>query len=236
MISKPVLSASVVAASAMLFWGTGLHPLWWLTWLAPLPVLLIAPRVGRWGAFAAGALCWFLGSLNMWYYLLTNFAPLPLVLLFSAIPACLFGLDVLLYRSFLLRGGPGRAAFAFAAFWVALEYVNNVASPNGTFPNMGYSQMDFLPVLQLTSLVGIWGISFCLLLFPAAIAAVLSPQATRLAKQRLAIAAGAFFVAVLGFGVWRLVSAPPPRHSVTAGLMATGVDTPFPQNDATRSG
>ena len=232
MTFKPVMPASVVAASAMLFWGTGLHPLWWLTWFAPLPVLLIAPRVGRWGAFAAGALCWFLGSLNMWYYLLTNFAPLPLVLLFSAIPACLFGLGVLLYRSFLLRGAPARAALGFAAFWVALEYLNNVASANGTFPNMGYSQMDFLPVLQLTSLLGIWGISFCLLLFPAAIAAVLSPQATRLAKQRLAIAAGAFFVAVLAYGVWRLVSAPAAEHSVTVGLMATGVDTPFPQNDA----
>ena len=51
-----------------------------LTWFAPLPVLLISSRLGQWSAFLAGALCWSLGSLNMWHYMLTNFAGLPLVL------------------------------------------------------------------------------------------------------------------------------------------------------------
>jgi hypothetical protein len=35
------VTGAVVTSSAMLYWGTGLHPLWWLTWFAPLPVLLI---------------------------------------------------------------------------------------------------------------------------------------------------------------------------------------------------
>ena len=226
-------AGAVLVASAMLFWGTGLHPLWWLTWFAPLPVLLIGSRLGRWSAFSVAALSWFFGSVNMWYYLLTNFATPPLVLIFSAVPACLFGLDVLLYRGFLLRGALWKAALVFPAFWVAFEYLNNVASPNGTFPNMGYSQMDFLPVLQVTSLVGIWGIGFCLLLFPAVIAALLSRKGRGLERQRLAIAAGVFFAAVIGYGVWRLVSTPAPEHSVTVGLMATGVDTPFPRDDST---
>jgi apolipoprotein N-acyltransferase len=82
----------------------------------------------------------------MWRYLLTAIGfPLPFVLIFSAVPACLFGLAVLLFRMFLLRGVSWRAAVVFPAFWVTLEYLNNVASPHGTFPNLGYSQMDFLP-------------------------------------------------------------------------------------------
>jgi apolipoprotein N-acyltransferase len=226
-------ASAVVAASAMLFWGTGLHPLWWLTWFAPLPVLLISSRLGQWSAFLAGALCWFLGSLNMWHYMLTNFAGLPLVLIFSAVPSSLFGVALLLHRGFLARGAPWKAALAFPAFWVALEYLNNVASPNGTFPNMGYSQMDFLPVLQLTSLTGIWGISFCLLLFPATIAAVLSRAGSRLERRHLATAAAVFLGAVIGYGVWRLISTPAPEHSVIAGFTATGVDTPFPHDDST---
>ena len=224
-------TGAVITSSAMLFWGTGLHPVWWLTWLAPLPVLLIGSRLGRWGAFSVAALAWFLGSLNMWHYMLTNFATLPLVVGLSAIPAGLFGLAVLLVRRFIVRGALWKAALAFPAAWVTLEYLNNKASPNGTFPNMGYTQMDFLPVLQVTSLVGIWGIGFCLLLFPATIAAVLSRPGNARERARLACAAGVFFAVVLGFGVWRLASTPPPRHSVKVGLMATGVDTPFARDD-----
>src|SRR5215471_6162823 len=73
-------SGAVVLSSAMLFWGTGLQPRWWLTWLAPLPVLLISPRVARGRAFWMAALAWFLGSLNLWSYLLTAISvPIPLV-------------------------------------------------------------------------------------------------------------------------------------------------------------
>ncbi len=225
-------TGAVIASSAMLFWGTGLHPVWWLTWLAPLPVLLIGSRLGRWGAFSVAALAWFLGSLNMWHYMLTNFATLPLMVGLSAIPAGLFGLVVLLVRGLIVRGALWKAALAFPAAWVTLEYLNNIASPNGTFPNMGYTQMDFLPVLQVTSLVGIWGISFCLFLFPATIAAVLSRQGNMRKRARLASAAGVFFAVVLGFGVWRLASTPRPQHSVKVGLMATGVDTPFARDDS----
>src|SRR5262249_11158464 len=134
---------AVVTASAMLFWGTGLHPLWFLTWFAPLPALLVSSGLGRWSAFSVAAVAWFLGSLNMWHYLLAAIAlPLPLVLVLSVIPACFFGLGVLLFRRFVVRGSLWKAALAFPTFWVTGEYVNNVTSPHGTFPNMGYTQMD----------------------------------------------------------------------------------------------
>jgi apolipoprotein N-acyltransferase len=225
-------AGAVLATSALLFWGTGLHPVWWLTWFAPLPVLLISPRLSGWRAFGVAALAWFLGSLNVWHYLLTNIVPLPLVLILSAVSACLFGLAVLLFRRFILRGALSRAALAFPTFWVTLEYLNNITSPHGTYQNMGYTQMDFLPVLQVTSLVGIWGISFCLCLLPATIAAVLSGQGSRREKTRLAIAATAFLAAVAGYGSWRLIFTPQPEYSVKVGLMATGVDTTFPRDTA----
>jgi len=221
----------------MLFWGTGLHPLWWLTWFAPLPVLLISPRVARGRAFWMAALAWFLGSLNMWSYFLTAIEiPIPLVLLFSAVPSCLFGLSILLFRRFVLRGGLWNAALSFPAFWVTFEYLMSVTSPNGTFPNLGYTQMDFLQVLQVTSLVGIWGITFCLFLLPATIAAVLNRPGTMSQKRRLAAAAGVFLALVIGYGSWRLIFTPAPKHSVKVGLMATGVNTLTcpPQRDPAR--
>jgi apolipoprotein N-acyltransferase len=220
---------AAAATAALLFWGTGLHPLWYLTWFFPLPVLLASPHLGRWGAFGAAALAWFLGSLNMWHYLLRAIElPLPLVLLSSLIPACLFGAGVLLFRMFLLRRSAWRAACVFPMFWVTLEYLNNVTSPNGTFPNLGYSQMDFLPVLQLTALTGIWGITFCLFLFPATLAAVLGRQGR---ARRLAGVVAVFLAAVVGYGVWRIIFTPAPEASLKVGLVATGAGATFPHDD-----
>nr|BFE88249.1 hypothetical protein GCM10020093_108500 [Planobispora longispora] len=56
-----VLAATVTATAAtalLLFSGTGLTPLPWLTWLAPLPVLLLAPRVSAPVASAAAFTAW----------------------------------------------------------------------------------------------------------------------------------------------------------------------------------
>src|SRR5215470_16472847 len=142
---------ALIATSAMLFWGSGLHPPWWLTF-APLPVLLISRYVSRRTAFLLSVLSWCLSGLNMWQYFLRALGmPLLLIIVFTVIPACLFGLGVLLFRSLLSQGALWKASLAFPTFWVTVEYLNNIASRHGTFPNFGYTQMDFLPILQFTS-------------------------------------------------------------------------------------
>jgi apolipoprotein N-acyltransferase len=110
--------------------------------------------------------------------------------------------------------------------------LNNVSSPHGTFPNLGYTQMNFLPVLQVSSVTGIWGITFSLFLLPATIAAVLNRPGTASQKKRLATAAGVLLALVIGWGSWRVMSTPALERSVRVGLMATGVDTTFPQDYA----
>jgi len=47
---------ALLASSGMLFFGTGLHPVWWLIWLAALPVLLRAPRISGLAAFGIASL------------------------------------------------------------------------------------------------------------------------------------------------------------------------------------
>ncbi len=65
--------AAVLAAatSATLFYfGTGLRPMSWCTWLAPLPVLVLAPRVSARTAFTAACAAWLGGETVMWGYFL----------------------------------------------------------------------------------------------------------------------------------------------------------------------
>jgi apolipoprotein N-acyltransferase len=225
--------AAVLASSVLLFLGTGLHDHWPLMWFATLPVLLIAPRVSAGAAFAIAAISWFGGTLNMGRYLrhilVLPFQPHagPLVMPVGAavglliVPSCIFGLAVLLWRGFARGGALGRAALALPAVWVTCEYLNAVFSPHGTFGNLAYSQMDCLPVLQTASVLGVWGISFCLFFFPAAVAALASGRGSVHQKRAMAAGAGVALVAVLVFGWWRLHFTPAAEHTVVVGLAAS---------------
>jgi apolipoprotein N-acyltransferase len=231
---KIILALSAIAASGtMFFFGTGLRPWWWLMWLAPLPVLLIAPRVSGFSAFGVAALSWFVGTLNMWRYLRhilvlpgnPHAGPLvmPMGVAIGAlvIPSCIFALAVLLSRNFAGRGAMWRATLALPAVWVTYEYLNTVFSPHGTFGSLAYTQMDFLPLLQVASIAGTWGITFCLFFFPATVAALFADAAGARKKQRFAAVAGVLFIVVMTFGWWRLHFAPKPEHSVMVGLAAS---------------
>jgi apolipoprotein N-acyltransferase len=48
--------AAGLATAALSYFGTGLHPIWWALWLAPIPVLAIAPRLGGGAAFLLGSM------------------------------------------------------------------------------------------------------------------------------------------------------------------------------------
>jgi apolipoprotein N-acyltransferase len=216
----------IVCSSLALFFGTGLHPHWWVTWLMPIPVLLVAPRLSAPRAFFVAVVAWFLGSLNMWRYFQEVLGvPLLPVLVFLILPGCFFGLGVQLFRRWLRGGKPAVAAVGFAVFWVTYEYALASISIHSTFGNLGYTQMNFLPILQVASLTGIWGISFCMMLFAATVAALSSGYGTISEKARLALGVAIFLLAVIGFGEWRL-QAPQKAEWVSVGLLASDL----PQN------
>ncbi|GAA2278050.1 hypothetical protein GCM10010149_21920 [Nonomuraea roseoviolacea subsp. roseoviolacea] len=195
--------AAALASAVLLGFGTGLHPVAWLTWLAPLPVLLAAPRVGGGPAFAAGALAWLGGQLPMWPYFTGSLEmPAPVAAGLLAVPALLFGGGVLLHRSLLARRRPLLAVLAVPALWVGVEHLMALAGPHGAWWSLAYTQADVLPVLQTASVTGVWGITFLLLLVPAAVSALLAPGATR--RLPVAVTAGALVALALGYGFARL--------------------------------
>jgi apolipoprotein N-acyltransferase len=64
-----LLITAGLASAALSYLGTGLHPIWWLLWLAPVPVLAVAPRLRGGVAFLLGAIAWLIGEMNQWNYL-----------------------------------------------------------------------------------------------------------------------------------------------------------------------
>jgi apolipoprotein N-acyltransferase len=222
-IRIPVLLAAGLASAALFYFGTGLHPIWWTLWLAPVPVVAITPRLQRIAAFLLGSIAWLLGEMNQWNYL-RHVIELPprMIIVFFAIAAVVFGVGVLFVRSFLRRGSVLLAALAFPVYWVTCEHFNAMASPHSTWGNLAYTQMDVLPLIQIASVTGLWGISFIVFLFAGATGALLSGVGKAWQRGALAIGVGAVICAVFAFGEWRLQSNT-AAQSVAVTLIAKDV-------------
>jgi apolipoprotein N-acyltransferase len=181
-------------------------------------VLWLAPRLSASSAFLVAAAAFALGSLNEWAYL-AIVVPLWISILNSVGPPCIFGLTVS-FRNRILKGQALQAALIVPALWVAYEYLSEAISVHGTIGNLGYSQMNFLPILQIASVTGIWGISFSIFLF-AAVSAAFFGTASVKQKRTLAIALATYLFCVLGYGYWRLASTPKNSPVIKVGLMAS---------------
>ena len=222
---RPMLAAtlSVFTTAALLLAGNGMNPVWPLMWIAFIPVLLLAAETTSWRVAAgAAALSILLGSLTILYYLhFVLHAPVIAWLIPFSIASLLFAAGVLLFRSLLHRGAVFSAMIALPAFWTVCEYLASFVPANGTAGSLAYTQERFLPVLQVASLTGPWGITFLLLLFPSAVASGLYLRRKRLLQVALVVGSAlAVLAGAVLFGAIRL-AAPNAQRNIKVGLLDT---------------
>ncbi|MGA8159706.1 MAG: nitrilase-related carbon-nitrogen hydrolase [Acidobacteriaceae bacterium] len=218
--------AAAAAMAVLVYFGNGLHPLWPLMWVAPLPVLLYA--LWSRAAWSAGLAAWaamFAGCLNFWHYFQVLGAPPVAWVVDFGLEALAFSAVVLLMRALARRGAVWSAWLALPAVWVTFEYARNLLWPHGSAACLAYSQLKFLPFLQLASLTGPWGMSFVLLLFSSGIAVAWHVWRTDSWRAVQVLGATAAVVAaVLIFGVVRLTRQQ-PGPEVRVGLVASDAGT-----------
>lgn len=213
-----MITAVLTLLSATAFsLSTGLGELWLLAWLAPTPLLLVANRSRARVAAGAAAAAWFLGSLNLFSYL-SRVIPAPIVLALLMAPAIVFGLAVAFSGAATRRLGPVAGALALPAAWTSYEFLVSLVSPHGTALSLAYSQAQWLTLMQLVSVTGLWGVVFLVTYVPSAIAAAIWYRA-----PRALVPAGALLLAAVAFGVIRLHRAETaPR--IRVGLAVTDTD------------
>lgn len=215
---------SATALSATGWWlGSGTEPRWWATWLAAIPVLWLASRVRTWWAVSAALLAFSAGSSNLWPYLHGRIGlPLGIVVYAMALPGVLFALCVLLHKRLLRRERPLAATLAVPVVWVGLAYVNSVLSPHGTFFDIGYTQMDALPVIQIVAVTGIWGVGSIIMLAASVVAVMGAPHVSRPARATIAGTATLLLAGMLIYGYQRLET--PSQPTLRVGLVALNAD------------
>ena len=136
--------ATVCVTAALFFFGNGLAPVWWLTWLAPLPALVLAPRVSKLAAFAVAFAGGSPGRIH-----LVDLSPWHCETALGSLRSLRIGT-----RNFLRTWRAAHAhvpapwlalacSFAFPAVWTSYEYLNALASPHSTYGSLAYTQMNF---------------------------------------------------------------------------------------------
>jgi len=204
-----------------------LRPVPAAAWLAPLPLLLLAPRVSLAFAFGAAVLAWLAGQSPLWSYQVRALKrPWSTFLLECVGGGVLLGAAVALARGYLVEGQALVAAVAFPVAWAAMEYLVAWRSPHGAWWSIAYTQGDWPIVTQVAALTGVWGVTALITLPASAVAAAAAPAAGM--GERLAVLAATAVVvaAALGYGM-RRVARPPGGEPVHVGVAAQ-TDLPVP--------
>ncbi|MGW4063622.1 nitrilase-related carbon-nitrogen hydrolase [Amycolatopsis sp. NPDC004747] len=174
---------ATVTSAVLFFFGTGLDPVPELAWVAPLPILLLAPRVPGAAALACAFVAYAAGSSGSWSYFWHSLAvPRPAAVAILAGSALLFASATGLFRLLVRRGHGALAALAAPALWTVVLYGVSLLNPTGVLDTLMTTQADRPSVLRLAAVTGGWGVEFLVLFVPAAVAAALAPRVRGLAR------------------------------------------------------
>ena len=161
-------------------------------------------------AFLLGLLtgaAYFIGTVYWTSTVVATFGNLPTAL--AIVAMVLLALYLSLYpalaaliTSRLIARAGARALFVAPAAWVATEYLRGYLFGGFPWVPLGNSQVTVLPVAQLASVLGVYGLSALVALINAAIAYAL--LTTGAARFKALAATAALLVGVGVWGAWRI--------------------------------
>ncbi|HEY4706290.1 MAG TPA: apolipoprotein N-acyltransferase [Thermodesulfobacteriota bacterium] len=139
-----------------------------LAWFALVPLLLsLEGQSGRRGFLLglASGFAFFLGSVYWVVHSMSNYGGVPVVTSIGVMLLLVLYLG-LYWGAFglfsTLTAGIDRTArlMLLPAFWVALEYARGNLFTGFPWVLIGYTQSDYLPLIQVADTTGVWGVSF----------------------------------------------------------------------------
>jgi len=193
----------VIVSGLLLRFAVSLEPVWWLAWLAPIPLLLLAFSLPRWTSAAAVFVAASI-AFSAHFHFFSLLMPLPVVFGALAGQALVWTLVIAATRSVVLAYRSGWTVLAYPVFWVAADTLLTVFNSDGNWGTVAYSQSDVLPLVQITALAGVPGLLFVLGLFPSTIAVLVWHRHDLKRPMWTAALAAVALVAAVGYGTLRL--------------------------------
>jgi apolipoprotein N-acyltransferase len=214
---KMWIGPSIILSGLCWYLANGIHgESWFLMWIAPVPLLVLCFNHTAPKAFLYAFLAYLIGRMSWFPYLLKVATLVPAVI-FTLLFPLIFGGIILLTRKVVLRNKFGTAIFAFPVFFTAFEFLLVRFSTDGTAASIAYTQSDFLPLIQVSSLTGILGVTFLLTFIPSIIAVGWYKKTEIKFRCSLILATGVLLAACI-FGM-TMASGKRYQRSIKAGLV-----------------
>lgn len=206
--------------------------LWPLAWLFLVPLLLSTREKDGKAAFLLGTFAGIIAYLSLIYWIVIAVhryggIPLPLtipILILLVLYLSLYwGAFTYLCSCFNERSWV--LILAFPTIWVGLEYLRSFFLSGFPWALLGYSQYLNIPLVQIADMVGVYGISFLLVL----INTLLFLWFVRWKEGRgMPIKATIFTMAllalVLAYGSWKVFSPLPIEKAVKVGVVQGNIE------------
>jgi apolipoprotein N-acyltransferase len=198
-----------------------------LAWIALIPLFLALKeqsiKNGFWlggitGLFYfAGTVHWVTNSVH--FYGGIPLVPASLITLllcaYLALYPAMFGAAAVYLRS----GHPRLFFIAAPALWTALELARTYVFSGFPWSLLGYSQYLALPVIQVSDITGVYGVSFVIVLVNAALAEFVMDRK----RYPGLIAAFVVVILVLGYGLIKLRT-PQPHGRITVSVIQGNIE------------
>ena len=171
--SKIILAVLSGLLLTLAFPKTGIS---WLAWFALLPLLIalrnLAPKNGFYLGFCSG-LAHYLTLVYWLAHTMQTYGHLPLYLCLAILIllASYLALYTAVFAMIVTRlcSTPLRLYIIAPCLWVSLEYIRTFLFTGFPWELLGYTQFNILPLIQISDIFGVYGVSFYIALSNAAI-------------------------------------------------------------------
>ncbi|MDR0908935.1 MAG: hypothetical protein LBM77_04130 [Spirochaetaceae bacterium] len=138
-----------------------------LAWFAFIPIFLLLMRIPLWASPIYGGVYGYL-SFTLFNYWLGAFHPLAGIIV--GLIYFVWNLISFFAMSLALKFFPKKGYLILPFIWLAYEYLRIQGFLGYPYGIIGYSQWEFLPLIQVASVFGVWAVSL-LVVFPQAVIA-----------------------------------------------------------------
>lgn len=204
-------------------------------WIALLPLhrVLIGVTTGQ--AFRRGWLTGFLAFIGTMYWVVTAMhlygkVPLPISVALMLLLAGYLGLYVGLYAWGVVRleqRWPAATWIAAPCLWVSLEYMRTHAFSGLPWGLLGYSQFQWLSLIQVANITAVYGVSFLIVLVNVSVFLLIRRTLTKNPQRALRpwLPLAVTVATLLGvwlYGISQLRTS--PADGLTVGIVQANID------------
>jgi apolipoprotein N-acyltransferase len=208
------------------FFSNGLHANFIMAWFAPIFFLRFARQSKPFLGFLAIAVTTSVAS----FFMNRGMIPIPFgpYIVINIILGSSIALPCLADRIISPNLPRFLASLVFPSAVVSGHYLSAMSSPFGTWGNDAYIQFSFLPLTQVASLVGIWGITFIIMWFTAGVNDLWQEGWPQWRKSKTPWLMGTIAILIISFSGYRPLILQPTK---SIPLVAAAISNPSTVSD-----